>query len=348
METERQERELLDKLDKSGKDSRPALWNLAAFYNRNRRPEESMTYLRRLLALESDLEKKAACILAMGGAAEQMNDFPGAILFYREAMSMEPLHSDTWYFIHNNLGYSLNKVGQFEEGEKCCLAAIRINPSRPNAHKNRGIALAGQGRYCEAAQCYITATQNHAGDARAFELLEQLVGEHPELGFELQDQIARCRKMVGFAILASNRAGQGEPFRAVLGLKGTPWLNLCGYGLTALSGRNIQINVANDLEEFVALTTATKCEIAFLAPEVFPAVAVDVKKPAGWRDCIDAVRKIKAQRTMAIVLVGSAGEITTRESSARQAGADALLEDNDHMTPFVETVIHLLEARSRI
>ena len=42
-------------------------------------------------------------------------------------------------------------LGHFAEGEKFCRAAIEINPSRPNGHKNLGIALAGQGQYREAA-----------------------------------------------------------------------------------------------------------------------------------------------------------------------------------------------------
>jgi tetratricopeptide (TPR) repeat protein len=108
------------------------------------------------------LEQKAACVLVMGATAEKKQDFEAAVRFYREALAMEPVRNDVWYFIHNNLGYSLNMLGQFAEGEKFCRAAIEINPFRPNGHKNLGIALAGQGRYREAARCFVTATLAHS------------------------------------------------------------------------------------------------------------------------------------------------------------------------------------------
>ena len=48
---------------------------------------------------------------------------------------------------------------------------FEIDPSRPNAHKNLGISLAGQSQYREAAQCFVTATQVNAADPRALRLL---------------------------------------------------------------------------------------------------------------------------------------------------------------------------------
>ena len=54
-------------------------------------------------------EQKAACVLVMGAAAEKKQDFEAAVRFYREALAMEPICNDVWYFIHNNLGYSADK-----------------------------------------------------------------------------------------------------------------------------------------------------------------------------------------------------------------------------------------------
>lgn len=65
--------------------------------------------LRELMALEPELEQKAACVLVMGAAAEKKQDFEAAVRFYREALAMEPICNDVWYFIHNNLGYSADK-----------------------------------------------------------------------------------------------------------------------------------------------------------------------------------------------------------------------------------------------
>src|SRR4029077_6303471 len=100
-----------------------------------------------------------------------------------------PAATTVWYFIHNNLGYSYNQVGQFEEGERCCRSAIQINPCRPNGHKNLGIALAALGKYRDAAMSYITGTFHHAGDARSFKLLKELIQEHPELAFDFRKHL---------------------------------------------------------------------------------------------------------------------------------------------------------------
>jgi tetratricopeptide (TPR) repeat protein len=91
-----------------------------------------------------DPEQRAECVLTMGQVVEQVGDYRAAVQYYREALALEPTHAFTWYFINNNLGLSLNTLGHFAEGERYCRKAIEIHPHRPNAHKNLGIALAGQ------------------------------------------------------------------------------------------------------------------------------------------------------------------------------------------------------------
>ena len=113
--------------------------------------------------------------------AEQKGDFEAAAGYYREALALEPMQQDAWYFIHNNLGFSFNQMGRFAEGEKCCRAAIEICFARPNGHKNLGMALSGQGRFREAAQSYHTAMKVAPDDPRSFDLLRNLLREHPEL-----------------------------------------------------------------------------------------------------------------------------------------------------------------------
>ena len=144
-------------------------------------------------------EKKAECVLTMGQAMEQVGDYPVAVRYYREAMALEPTHTFTWYFINNNLGFSLNALGQFSEGELYCRKAIEIDRSRPNAHQNLGISLAGRGQSPDSARCFIAATQANAADARAFRLLEDLLKQHPELEFEFQGASECCQKAVEVA-----------------------------------------------------------------------------------------------------------------------------------------------------
>lgn len=193
------EKILLKQLADSGDNPRDALWQLAQFYKMNGQHEKALLRLRELLFLLPDPEEKANCIFTMGQAMEQVGDYPNAIRYYREAFALEPTSTFTWYFIHNNLGYSLNTLGNFSEGEDYCRRAIGIDPTRSNAYKNLGIALAGQGRFAEAGRAYVAATQANAADSRAFHLLQNLVQHHPELEYEFNDPVAFCRKAVEVA-----------------------------------------------------------------------------------------------------------------------------------------------------
>jgi len=190
---------LLGNLRAAGEDPREALWQLARFYSHSKQHERALDYLRRVLALQPDTDHKAATVLAMGQTMEQVGDYESAVRYYREAFAFEPVHTRTWYFINNNLGFSLNQLGNFSEGEPFCRAAIGIDPQRPNGFKNLGIACRGQGRYAEAADCFVQATRVDASDPRSLKLLEELLGQQPELGFEFGPQLEYCRKAVELA-----------------------------------------------------------------------------------------------------------------------------------------------------
>jgi tetratricopeptide (TPR) repeat protein len=179
-------------------DARTALLQLAKLYSTTRRHEQAIDCLRQIMALETDLERKAGCVLAMGQTMEQVGDYAAAARYYREAFAYEPSHTHTWYFIHNNLGYSLNQVGDFAQGERYCRAATTIDPNRPNAFKNLGLALQGQQRWEEAARCFVQATQVEAADPRSLRHLEELLRAHPELNF--RSELELCRNAVAHAL----------------------------------------------------------------------------------------------------------------------------------------------------
>lgn len=185
---------LLRNLRQAGDDPRDALWQLAIFYSQACRHDLALDYLRRVMDLQPDIEHKAACVLGMGQIMEQAGDYESAVRYYREAFALEPVNTRTWYFIHNNLGFSLNTLGRFAEGERYCRAAIGIDPQRPNAFKNLGIALQGQHRPADAARCFVQATRADAADARSLKLLETMLAQHPDLGFEME--LAACRNAV--------------------------------------------------------------------------------------------------------------------------------------------------------
>jgi tetratricopeptide (TPR) repeat protein len=187
------EKILLTNLDEANADPVAALWQLAQFYKVNKQHEKALARLRQLIQLLPDLEDKAECVFTMGQAMEQVADYRAAVAYYKEALALEPTGSFTWYFINNNLGFSLNTLGDFAEGEIYCRRAIDIDGKRPNAFKNLGIALAGQCQYQDAARAFVNATQVNAADSRAFRLLETLLKDHPELEYDFQDDLDCCR-----------------------------------------------------------------------------------------------------------------------------------------------------------
>jgi tetratricopeptide (TPR) repeat protein len=199
LSNEEVEKMLLRKLEESQANPTQALWDLAQFYKLAKQHEKALERLRQLMERLPNPEQKAECVLTMGQAMEQVGDYPAAVRYYKEALALEPTHTFTWYFINNNLGFSLNTLGQFSEGETYCRKALEIDPTRPNAHKNLAIALEGQGQYQEAARCFIAATQANAADGRAFHLLQDLIKQHPELEFEFEDAVECCQKAVEVA-----------------------------------------------------------------------------------------------------------------------------------------------------
>jgi len=198
LSAEEAENMLLQKLAKSKAAPTRALRQLAYFYSSSQQHEKALARLRQLMDLLPNPEDKAACVLNMGATMESAGDFAAAVRYYKEASALEPAETATWYLIHNNLGFSLNKLGRFAEGEAYCREAIKIDAARPNAFKNLGIALDGQGEYREAARCFVAATQADAADERALHLLEDLIQQHPELEYEFQDAIAACREAVEY------------------------------------------------------------------------------------------------------------------------------------------------------
>lgn len=196
MSAEEMERTLLKRLEEEKSQPTEALWQLAKFYQQIKQPEKGLACLRQVLARIPDVEKKAHCVLAMGQMMEAVQDYEAAVRYYKEALALEPVQTEVWYFINNNLGFSLNTLGHFTEGEKYCRKALEVDPSRPNAHKNLGIALARLGDYAGAAQCFVRATQANAADPRAFRLLQNLLCDHPELEFDFKEAAESCQKAV--------------------------------------------------------------------------------------------------------------------------------------------------------
>lgn len=190
------EKLLLKQLEEAADEPLQALWQLAQFYKQTQQNDKALVRLRQLIKMLNDPEDRARCVLTMGQTMEQTGNYAAAAGCYKEALSLEPMNTWTWYFINNNLGFSLNTLRRFADAEPYCRKAIETDPNRPNAYKNLGQSLAGQGQFREAAQCFVAATQMNAADGRAFQLLQDLLGDHPELEFEFEYAAVSCKKAV--------------------------------------------------------------------------------------------------------------------------------------------------------
>lgn len=144
-------------------------------------------YFEKILCLADDPGERAWCHLRMGQAMEQAGDYQAALEAYLAAFELPQGADEVWYFLNNNAGYCFNQTGRNEEAAEYCRAAIEIDPTRHNAHKNLGIALQHQGRYIDAARCFIRATRLCPADGRALAHLEDLIAGHREILIELPE-----------------------------------------------------------------------------------------------------------------------------------------------------------------
>jgi tetratricopeptide (TPR) repeat protein len=171
-----------------------AVWQLARFYSMVGRQEEATACVTRLMeAWREDPGKQAAGYLGLGQLLEQQDRYAEAEAAYARGLALLPSSGEVGYLLHNNRGYCLNILGRHGEAEVHCRAALAMAPARFNAHKNLGLALAGQGQFVEAARCLLEADRRWPGDGRARRHLAELLAAHPEVLVEDLDLATECR-----------------------------------------------------------------------------------------------------------------------------------------------------------
>lgn len=167
------------------------LWMLSVKCDEKGWHEVAYRYVEKVLSLAETPGEKAHYLLAMGIAKERSGDYKAAAEAYSLAFELPQEPDETWYFLNNNPGYCLNQLGQHQEAEKYCRAAIEIQPRYHNAHKNLGIALQGQGRYAEAARSLLRAAKICPTDRRALRHLEDLLTAHKEILEAIPDLLSQ-------------------------------------------------------------------------------------------------------------------------------------------------------------
>lgn len=175
------EKDLLKELRQKQNEIKDIYFELVRFYSETHRQDIAQSYLQHLLDNANESGEKASYLLAMGQLMEQIRDYPAAIEFYQKAFALEPADNEVWYLIHNNLGFSLNVLERYAEGERFCREAIKINPRRHNAYKNLAISQEGLGNYPSAVLNFIEAVKHYAYDRRAIHHLADLLAKHLEL-----------------------------------------------------------------------------------------------------------------------------------------------------------------------
>jgi tetratricopeptide (TPR) repeat protein len=156
---ENAEKYFQDNLEKARISYRDAIYQLVVYYSVFGKAENCPKYLNQYLEITRDHEERAFIFLAYGQIMEKLRDYPKAAEYYSKAIDEGTSDQRTNYFIHNNLGFSLNTIGKFRAGEEYCRKAITIDSKRYNAYKNLGISLEGQDDFDDAANCYMEATR---------------------------------------------------------------------------------------------------------------------------------------------------------------------------------------------
>jgi len=196
------EQKLREKLAASGGTCTTSLWSLAVLYQKTGHLDEATRCIQRFIELAGDAEKVGSGYLALGQLEEGRRDFAAAAKRYREALALEPCSQQTWYLIHNNLGYSLNQLGEYTAAIPYLQRAVEIDPTRANAYKNLGLAHQALGNLEKAAELFITATQVNAADPRSLNHLVALMEANPALEVDIPDLRERleiCKKAVEVA-----------------------------------------------------------------------------------------------------------------------------------------------------
>ena len=196
------EKELLRKLSAKDGKCTDSLWNLAGLYQRTGNFDRAAACLQGVAALTEDPEQLGACHLDLGRIEESKEDYAAAAKYYGQALLLEPCSTRVWYFIHNNLGYSLNQLNQHEAAIPRLQRAIEIDPGKPNAYKNLGLSHAALGNLEQAAELFIAATRVEASDPRSLAHLDEFLEAHPALEVDIPDLrkgVEACRAAVAAA-----------------------------------------------------------------------------------------------------------------------------------------------------
>jgi len=192
---------LLRQFEESNRTDSEAFYELCSLYSSEHMDDRIDTLLNEMFENEENNHRRADVLFSFGCDMEKRGDYATAVHFYRASRTAESENPYIRYFVNNNLGFSLNHLGRFEEAVPVLEEAVNISPHQSNAFKNLGVAFQGLGKYERAVECFHAATKANAADGRSLGLLEELVKEHPELYKTiptLESILDGCRSAVAY------------------------------------------------------------------------------------------------------------------------------------------------------
>ena len=177
---------LLERLKNSKTEEDYFRWMLfvVGFYRGINKIDSAVQLLEGYIQLSKNAEQTAHCHLAFGQIATDERKLDVALKHFTEALALAPENRKVSYVLHNNVGYCLNALGRFVEGEKFCRTAIEMDWVRASAYRNLGVSLQGQGNIVGAAWALSEAVKADGADLRARQLLDKLIAAHPSIAIQ--------------------------------------------------------------------------------------------------------------------------------------------------------------------
>ncbi len=178
------EKLLLARLKNSSSSEDYFRWMLfvVGFYRGIGKIDAATELLEGFIKSSTDIEQSAHCFLALGQIATDERRHEAALTYFTSALELGPKRRKVVYVLHNNVGYCLNSLGRFAEGEVESRMAIEIDWTRASGYRNLGVSLHGQNDLAAAAWAFVEAMKADSVDNRARLLLEKLIALHPSLG----------------------------------------------------------------------------------------------------------------------------------------------------------------------
>jgi tetratricopeptide (TPR) repeat protein len=177
---------LLQRLKNSSTDEDYFRWMLfvVGFYRGVNKIDAATELLEGFIKASKNPEQSAHCHLALGQIATDEQRLDDALRYFTTALELAPQKQKITYVLHNNIGYCLNQLGRFADGEKHCRQAIDIDWTRASAFRNFGVSLQGQGMLVEAAWALVEAINAECLDNRARAILQKLVAANAEMAVQ--------------------------------------------------------------------------------------------------------------------------------------------------------------------